>query len=358
MSKIKIAIFVHGLSGGVGQVLLNYFNNMPKDYELDIITMHIESEDLLSTFQNNNFKVIKIPSKSDSLVGNISSMFSILRKNKYDIAYAHMTLTNFFPLFVAKYCGIKTRISHSHLAESRNLYTNILAWLTRMVSTDYIACGEKAGRFLYGKKPFTIFNNAVNLNSYVFNSKKRVKARKALEIGEDTVVLGNVGRFSKQKNHIFLLKLFAEYHNYNRNSVLLLIGDGELKNYLKKEAYNLKIDKSVKFLGQLDDVTDMLQAMDLFVQPSLFEGLSLAAIEAQAAGVPCVFSDSVTKETKLTPNVSFISLNAPITEWIETCEEMSNLGHSNTTNDLRKNGYDIFRESKKLDTFLKASLRK
>lgn len=358
MSKIKIAIFVHGLSGGVGQVLINYFNNMPKDYDLDIITMNVESKQLLSEFKNSNFKVIKIPSKSESFVRNMLSMFLIFKKKKYDIAYAHMTLTNFFPLFVAKCCGVKIRVSHSHLAEKKSLYTSTLGWLTRLVSTDYLACGEKAGRFLYGNKSFTVFNNAIDLNLYAFNSRMRSRVRKSLGISENTVVLGNVGRFSKQKNHDFLLELFKEYHDYNKDSMLILIGDGELHKYLERKVQSLGIDSSVKFLGQLNNVNKVLQAMDLFVQPSLFEGLSLAAIEAQAAGVPCIFSSTVTNETKVTSNVSFISLNAPMNVWVECCKKLIKLGHTNTVNELRKNGYDIFQESEKLDTFLKANLRK
>lgn len=358
MSKIKIAIFVHGLSGGVGQVLINYFKNMPDDYDKDIITMHIESDQLLSEFKNYNFNVIKVPSKSESLVKNMYSMYSILKRKKYDIAYAHMTLTNFFPLVVAKYCGIKVRVSYSHLAEQRNIYTNFLAWLTRAVSTNYIACGKEAGKFLYGNKPFRTFNNAVDVSHYAFNNKVRKKIRESLGIKDSTVIIGNVGRFSKQKNHTFLLDLFKKYHDLNHDSVLMLVGAGELGVSLEEKAHNLALDDSVKFLGQLEDVSGVLQAMDLFVQPSLFEGLSLAAIEAQASGVPCVFSSSVTSETKITSDVSFISLSSPLEKWVATCDKMAKLGHSDTSKVLKEKGYDIFRESAKLDIFLKSNLRK
>lgn len=353
MSKIKIAIFVHGLSGGVGKVLLNYFTNMPSNYELDLITMYIESKTLLDEFEKNGFNVIKIPSKKESITRNLFDMFKILKRKKYDIAYAHMTLTNCFPLFIAKICGINVRISHSHLAEKSNIYTKLLGTATRIFSTDNLACSNEAGYFLYGNRKFKILNNAINLNKYKFNSRIRDRIRKKYNIGSGTTVIGNVGRFSNQKNQKFVVDVFSEYHKINKNSMLLFIGEGIQKNSIIDKVKKLKIEDSVLFLGQIKNVHEVLQAMDIFLQPSLFEGLSLAAVEAQASGLPCVLSDTVSKETKIIPNVSFISLNSPLNIWVKQCQQFVNVPRHDVSKLLRNGGYDIKVESMLFDRYLR-----
>ena len=148
MSKNKIAIFVHGLSGGVGQVITNYFSHMNPDFDIDLITMYIESNKLKKKYEELGMNVIKIPSKKESLYKNYRAIDSLFQKKKYDIAYANMTLTNFFPLYIAKKNHIQVRISHSHLAEKKNVIKNFFAFNTQKSATDYLACGEAAGKFL------------------------------------------------------------------------------------------------------------------------------------------------------------------------------------------------------------------
>lgn len=351
--KIKIAIFVHGLSGGVGQVLLNYFSHMPDDYDLDLITMYVESDKLVSEFKQHGFNIIKVPSKSKSIIKNFCAIHKLLNRKKYDIAYANMTLTNFFPLFIAKMCGVKVRISHSHLAGDATLYSKLLGFLTRKASTEQLACGHKAGQFLYGQDKFKVLRNAIDLKKYTFNSLTRYRIRRSLGIGDNTIVIGNVGRFSKQKNHLYLLKIFKAYHEKNPNSILMLVGDGELKNEILKEIKVLNLQKSVKMLGEVNNVNELLQAMDIFLLPSLFEGLSLAVVEAEAAGLPCILSNTVSKESRITSNVAFLPLCKDISLWEKTLEQNSKNPRMDETECFRKAGYDINNEAIKFDSYLK-----
>lgn len=353
--KIKIALFVHGLSGGVGEVLINYFSHMPHDYILDLVTLNIESTELKTKFRKNGMRVIKIPSKKDSIIKNMLAMDRILKQNNYDIAYAHMTLTNCFPLYIAKKNKISTRISHSHLAANRkNIREKLLSWLTCKYATNYWACGYEAGKFLYGNRKFKVIKNAIDLNKYKFNALIRKKERNKLKINDETTVIGHVGRFDEQKNHTFLLKTFQKYHNMNPNSVLILIGEGKLKNRMQNLAIELGLTDSVLFLGQIEDVNNKLQAMDIFILPSLFEGLSIAAIEAQAAGLTCLFSDTVSSETAVTRNVIFKSLKDSSKAWANTLDSLSRKLYSrNTQSELKINGYDINTEAIKLDQYLK-----
>ena len=352
--KISIAIFVHGLSGGVGQVLLNYFSHMPDDYELDLITMYVESDKLASEFKQHGFNIIKIPSKRESIIKNAYAIRNILNEKKYDIAYANMTLTNFFPLFIAKRCGIRVRISHSHLAGTTTIYTKLLGFLTKKFSTEQIACGYNAGYFLYGKDKFKVLKNAIDLKKYTFNLSIRNRIRENLGIKDNVTVIGNIGRFSKQKNHLYLLKIFKNYHKKNPNSVLLLAGDGELKDKIIKKIKLLNLQKSVKMLGEVNNVNELLQAMDIFLLPSLFEGLSLAVVEAEAAGLPCVLSNTVSKESRITSNVTFLPLDENVNLWERTLEQNSKQVRVDKSECFHKAGYDNNTEAIKFDSYLKS----
>lgn len=357
MSKIKVAIFLVGLSGGAGKVVMNYFSHMPDDYQVDIITMHIESEELLKQYQKLNFNVVKVPSKKESLLKNMTSMYSILKNGHYDVAYAHMTLTNFFPLFIAKLCNIKLRISHSHLApKKKTLLEKGLAILTNKVLTDRLACGKEAGKFLYGNRKFIIINNAVDLNKFRFNEKKRVEIRKRLNIPQDSFVVGHVGRFDRQKNHTMIIKIFKTLINKYNHSYLMLIGDGNLKSSIEELVNENSLHNNVRFVGEVNDVFNYLNALDVFILPSLFEGLSVSAIEAQANGVPCIFANTVSKETALTKNTYFESLTN-IDGWVKKILNVNRDSSDIVEKQIISNGYGIEHEANRFDAWLKKRVK-
>lgn len=361
MKKIKVAIFLVGLSGGAGQVVINYFSHMPSDkYEVDIITTEIESDDLLKKYKNCGMRVYKITRKRESLIKNLSDTNKLLKNNHYDIAYAHMTLTNCFPLFIAWIHGIKIRISHSHLAPitKKSVGDKILSLLTKCVSTQYLACGTDAGHFLYGNSKFKVVKNAIDLAKYRYSDNERKRQREQLGVSENTKLIGHVGRFDEQKNHRFLIEIFSEYIKKYPNSKLILMGDGPLKKQIEQQVKKRGISEKVLFLGQVPDDNKKLMMLDAFVLPSLFEGLSLAAIEVQAVGINSVFSDTVSMETDLTSNVNFLSLKASMGEWTNAIREAVEIPNNKLQGieELRENGYDIEVEAKKFDQYLEKLL--
>lgn len=173
---------------------------------------------------------------------------------------------------------------------------------------------KEAGKWMFGKHNFQIMNNAIDAKKFIYNEE--VRKRKRAELGvEDKFVIGHVGRFNLQKNHEFLVKCFADFAKTNEDAILVLIGNGELQEKIKAMAKEYGIETKVKFLGLREDIPQLLQAMDLFLFPSLFEGLPVTLVEAQAAGLPCVISDMITDEIMITDQISKVSLSGNTSLW-------------------------------------------
>lgn len=359
--NIRIAYFVPGLiSGGVEQMLINYCSYMDKNKLLfDVIYQHEPVEVCLQKIEKAGCHTYRIPSKAHHPIKNFIFTYKIIKKGKYDIVHSHMNLMNFIPLFCAMICGVKVRISHSHIAKKDKsfLYTcfaNICKILTKTFATDFFACGEEAAMYMYGKKmlsnkKISIINNAIDINKFQFNKKVRKEIRGRLNI-EDKLVIGHIGRFTEQKNHHKLIEIFKEINQIEKQSVLLLIGTGELENQIRKRVLDLNLENSVLFLGARSDINELYQAMDVFVFPSLYEGLGIVAIEAQAAGLPCIVADTVPKEAFITDLIQTVSLNDYAKEWSKKILIASkNENRKNTQNDIQNAGYDIKIEAKKLE---------
>lgn len=355
--KIKIAYCVSGLAGGVCKVIANYMKHMPDDYTVDIITQNITSEKYRELYEKLGFNIILVPSKSESIFRNMRTLYKLMQSQKYDIVHAHMTLTNCFPLFVASLCGVKIRVSHSHMAGNATFKSKLLAFLSCKVATDYFACGEEAGRYLYGNHKFQIINNAIELDKYYANDRIRKSQREKLEISENTIVVGHVGRFTYQKNHKKIIDIFAGYNKINPNSILLLVGKGEMYQEIKKIVSERGLGEKVIFTGIVDDVYNIIQAMDLFLLPSFYEGLCLAAVEIQACGIPCLFSNRVAYETKINDNVDFFSLDDSRDAINKKINKLLSMGRLVESAKFAQRGFDIQVEANKLDDFYKRRIK-
>lgn len=238
------------------------------------------------------------------------------------------SITYVFPIFIARFFGIPMRVMHSHNAGyeqkigiSKKIIIAINRILLRFGATDYFACSKVAREWMFGKNAkFKVIPDAIDAKKFEFNPQVREKVRSKLGL-TDNFVIGHVGRFSYQKNHEFLIDIFSEIYKRNNKSKLLLIGDavGDLQylNRTKQKVHDLGIEKNVLFLGMRNDVPELMQAMDCFVLPSRFEGLAIVGIEAQAAGLPSFFSDSITKEVGITNLTHFLSLKQPAKDWAE-----------------------------------------
>ena len=216
-------------------------------------------------------------------------------------------------------------------------------------ATDYLACSKLAGEFLYGKEvDFKVVDNGVDVRKYRFNPDVRMEARHRLGLEDEDKVIGHIGRFCIQKNQTFLLPVIKELVRRDKTYKFIFIGNGpkyeEFRQLCKKEG----IEEYIRLLGVRNDIPVLLQALDMFVLPSLFEGLPVVGVEAQMAGLPCLFSDSITAEAKFTSNVRFLSLQAPVEEWCENISEMTELQRTDP-DELIGSKFDISTAVKKLE---------
>ena len=230
-----------------------------------------------------------------------------------------------FPLFAAWRAGVPVRICHNHTTAhwgegAKTFLKYILRPFNKIFATDYFACGETAGRWMYGDRCFdagkvTVMPNAIDTEKFAFDPEARVRLRNELGIPQDAFVVGHVGRFMYQKNHSFLVDIFAELLKEKPSARLLLIGEGELMGQIQEKVRRLGIKDSVIFTGARQDVNKLYSVMDVFCLPSFYEGMPVVAWEAQANGLPCVFSDEVSKESEKSQNCYFVDINEAREKW-------------------------------------------
>lgn len=278
--------------------------------------------------------------------------------SEYKIIHGHMRSTAAIYLNIAKKHGL-VAIAHSHSTASRGnkieqVVKTIIQFPIRYISDYLFACSDEAGKWLFGKRAirgnnYKIIKNAIDFDKYIFNESTRNEVRRNLGI-EDKFVIGHVGSFTHPKNHKFLINLFYKIQIKNNNSVLLLVGDGELRMQIEKQIKSLGINDKVILTGVVENVNDYLQAMDVFAFPSIFEGLGIATIEAQVSGLPCIISDVVPREICITNLVKFIDIKLPHQVWIDEILGFSNSQRENfLEHGFRKEEYDIEKVSKDLE---------
>lgn len=290
--------------GGVGTVMLNYQTYIDAEkIQMDYLIFGDEAENFDEQVQALGSKVYMYPALSGSQMGRtkayLEEFFSV-HASEYDVVHLHAPTIAFltFPI-VAKY-GIKHRIVHSHAtlyAESKiKAIRNKILWsMANGKITDRIGCSKAAGDFLFGKDEFTVLKNAIAYEDYLYDEALRVAVREREGV-KDKLVVGNVGRFSLQKNQTRLVEIFAKIKELHPNSVLWLVGDGELRGEIEEKIAHYHLESDVKLFGMVKNTKELYQAMDVMVMPSLFEGLPMVGVEAQASGLPCVFADTITKE--------------------------------------------------------------
>lgn len=347
------------LGGGVESVVMNYYRHIDRtkiqfDFICDEDSTNIPYEEI----KKLGGKVILVP-PYQKVFKYHKKLKEVLKSGGYKIVHSHINTLSVFSLFAAKCAGVPVRIAHSHSTtnkkeKKKNLLKQVLRPFSKVFATDYMCCSELAGRWLFGNKEYDngnvyLLNNAIDLDKFKYDEERRKKKRKELNIEDDTLVIGHVGRFVEQKNHRFLIDIFNEVHKQKENSILLLAGQGPLMEEMKEKAKILGIEDSVKFLGQRNDINELYQAFDVFCLPSLYEGLPVVGVEAQATGLLCIFSDDMTKETKVLDTTEFLSLNQSAEEWAYTIlKKYKSFKRKNCTNEISKKDFNIKKEANKL----------
>jgi glycosyltransferase involved in cell wall biosynthesis len=277
---------------------------------------------------------------------------------EYKIVHSHLDKMSGLVLKAAKKAGIPVRISHSHNTSSEGsmaakFYKWYIGQLINSNATNYYACSQIAGEWLFKNRSVSILKNGIDIDQFRYSSEARKKAREELNLSENTIVFGHVGRFAHQKNHDFLIDVFAEFCKSENDSFLLLVGDGPLRKDVEKKVFDLKINNKVKFLGVRSDIPRILQALDIFIFPSLHEGLPVSLIEAQGAGLPCFISDQISKEVDMGMNlVEFLPLNNQKI-WIERIKKRKSIIDRSKLNlgPLKQKGYNIKDTTSQLEEF-------
>lgn len=329
MEQVRILHIVPNMqSGGLETFIMNLYRNIDRTkIQFDFLVHYKERKFYDDEIEKLGGKIYRFSLRNDNNIFKyVKELDKFFKEHKeYKILHCHMASIGFLAFFIARRNGVKVRISHSHNSATdktiKGRIKRILMLPYKYVTTLNFACSTLAGKYLYGKKEFEVIPNAIEVDRFKFNEKSRWEIRDNLSITEDIFLIGHIGRFNIQKNHDFLINIFNEYHRKNKKSKLLLIGDGELKDKIIQKVNDLQLSDDVIFTGNVKNVNDYYNAMDVFVLPSLFEGLPVVGVEAQANGLPFIVSDKVSNELNLSEKVNYLELDIP--KWVKKLEEIN-----------------------------------
>ncbi|MCH5342474.1 MAG: glycosyltransferase [Acetatifactor sp.] len=304
--------------GGLASVVMNYLRNIDfTDLKIDILSLNEPEEELLNECRTLGIKYIRLSGRSKNPIGYMLSLKRILKQ--YDVAHINAnSATAAIELMAAKMAGVQNRIVHNHTAKCDHVVAHkILVPIYKRLYTDAIACSSRAGDWIFGPNNFLILNNSIDTDKYSFSELSRSKIRGQYNISKNTFVVGHVGKIYKPKNHKKILDIFKAVNSKNSQSVLLLVGDGEMRAEIELYAKDCGVDKNVIFAGMQKNTYEYLSALDCFLFPSLWEGMPLALLEAQASGVKCVISDTIDKDVAICKDVIIHSLDDPDDKWAD-----------------------------------------
>lgn len=316
------------LGGGVEAVVMNYYRHIDRDrIQFDFIVDRDSKLVPKREIEDLGGRVLEVP-PYQKLPAYIKALGDLFSRERWQVVHSHINALSVFPLGAAKRAGVPVRIAHSHSTSGKGEWAkNALKALLRTQANRYpthrFACSEYAGTWLFGNgADFAVVRNAFEVGDFAFDNTVRTCVRNELGLARSQRVIGHVGRFMIQKNHAFLLEVFAELAERCSDAVLVLVGEGALRPLIESRAIECGISERVHFLGQRGDVKRLYQAFDVFVLPSLYEGLGLVGVEAQASGLPCVFSNAIPREVSLTPNCRFLEIGkTDVSLWVDALEE-------------------------------------
>ncbi|GAA4278938.1 glycosyltransferase family 1 protein [Aquimarina mytili] len=347
--------------GGAESMIMNYYRNLDREkVQFDFLVHRQEKGAFDEEIESLGGVIYRLSTINPFFPANYYKELRAFFKehNEYTVVHSHLNTFTSFVLKIAEEYKIPYRIAHAHTATEQIKLKDLLhpksakEALKKSVkfrlkkrihnhTTHYFSCGEKAGNWLFGaEQPFKIMNNAIDAEKFAYNTEISEKYKKENSL-EDQLVIGHIGNFTDPKNHTYLLKVFQKTLQKKEDCSLVLIGDGPLRKTIENEAKQLAIDHKVHFLGLRSDIPGLCQMLDIFVFPSLYEGLPVTLIEAQAAGLKIFASDTITNEVHITDDISFLSIEDAPSVWADKILEAHKYKRANNFDKIKEHGYDI-----------------
>ena len=341
---------------GLETLLMNYYRNIDRSkVQFDFLTHREEQGQYDDEIEQLGGNIYHVPHLNPLNSGYYKALDDFFRTHPYNIVHSHLDCTSTFPLRAAKKAGVPYRIAHIHSTSQDKDFKYPIKMLSKKMmpyyATDFFACGEAAGKWAFPGKKFVVMKNAIDTAKYIPNASIRSKVRKEFNLEKEFLV-GHVGRFAPPKNHTFLLKIFSEFKRIEPSAKLMLVGGGDREPDIIQEAERLGIISDVIFTGVRADVNELMQAMDVFVLPSLYEGLPVTMVEAQAAGLPCVISDKVPIECTIVDGlVTSVNLSDALNVWADAIMRTKSVKRKSHMGELTAAGFDIHQAAKWLEYF-------
>lgn len=343
--------------GGLETMLMNYYHHIDRSKVQFDFLVHREFEadydEEIKSLGGRIYHVSRLVPWSRRYKAELRRFFRT--HPEYKIVHVHQDCLSSVALQCAKDCGIPVRIAHSHNSnQDKNIKYLFKRYYMRKIpetATELFACGKAAGDWMFGGKAYQLLPNAIAAEKYIYEEEKAKKIKKELDL-EKNIVIGHIGRFNPQKNHKFLIDIFEKCFEKNQKVRLMLIGDGEGRKEIENKVKERGLQDNVIFMGVRKDVPELLQAMDVFVFPSLYEGLPVTMIEEQAAGVPAVISDRVSEECIITKDlVKVEGLEETPEQWAGEILKQVKISKRDRSEEIKKAKYDVETTAKWLEEY-------
>lgn len=343
--------------GGLETMLMNYYRHIDREKVQFDFLVHREFEAdydaEIKELGGKIYHISRLVPWSKSYKNELKHFFE--EHPEYKIVHVHQDCLSSVALKCAQECGIPVRIAHSHTSsQNKNWKFIVKKYYMKQIpqyASELFACGKEAGDWMFSGHEYRIICNAIDVSDYQYSQEEAIKIRRELQV-ENYKVIGHVGRFNEPKNHTFLVDIFAEYLNIDKNARLLLVGDGDGRAEIERKVQSLGIAEQVLFTGVRPDVNRLMQAMDIFVFPSLYEGLPVTLIEAQASGLRCVISERIPGECNVTEGlISTMNLEDTPQKWAEHIYKRIEYSREEHRQEFVKTGYDIASAAEKLQEY-------
>ena len=356
---IRVLHIFHNMgNGGIENFVMNYYRAIDREkIQFDFLTSVEEEGYFDEEIKKMGGHIYHAYPKKKNPIKNYFSIAKIVRDKGYDIVHRHTgsAISN-IDLLAARHGGAKILISHSHATQAGKKWLHYFARIIFRVKTEEFACSKEAGLWLFGKKDVKngkvqIINNAIETQLYRFNEDVRREVREKKN-AKDKLIIGHVGNFNEVKNQTFIVDIFDTIQKKYDNAELWLVGDGEWRGKIESKVEKLELQKKVVFWGKCNDVSSIMQGIDVFLFPSLHEGFGIVLIEAQCSGLYCLAStDTIPKEVNITGNVKFVSLNESAETWGKEIEKISrkDIDRESGYKHIKDAGFDIKDAAKDLE---------